>query len=151
MPTKTIQSGAAFGSPMTCISPPKLLKMPPTHSPYTEASKTSKTTASSPSKANRSTKPTSHSLENLPVLILPSLKGSKSVLSSQNSSSILGGIDVLGDRGDEVLSLLTSNWHDKHVSKYTNALRKESMKCLCCETDLGNVHSTLNLNGKSTS
>lgn len=60
---KTEWSGAAFGSPVTCITPKKLLKMPTTHSPHIEASKTSKTSASSPLKAKRSTKDTSKSLK----------------------------------------------------------------------------------------
>ncbi len=46
-------------------------------------------------------------------------------MSSQNSSSIPGGIDVLGDGEEEVMSPLTSIWNDDHVSKYTNAVGKE--------------------------
>ncbi len=44
------------------------------------------------------------------------------------------------------MSPLTSIWHEKNISKYTNALGKESMKCLWCELDLGCAHSTRMIN-----
>ncbi len=48
---------------------------------------------------------------------------------------------MLGDRGEEVLLPLTSIWNNDHVSKYTNALGKEFMKCLWFDIDLGHAHS----------
>ncbi len=53
---------------------------------------------------------------------------------------------MLGDRRDEVLLLLTSIWNDEHVSKYTNAFGKESMKCVWCEMDFDCAHSTQMVN-----
>ncbi len=49
---------------------------------------------------------------------------------------------MLEDTGEEVLLPLTSIWNDDHISKYTNALGKELMKCLWCDIDLGCAHST---------
>ncbi len=53
---------------------------------------------------------------------------------------------MLGDGVEEVMSPLTSIWNDDHVSKYTNALGKELMKCLWCDLDLGRAHSTRMVN-----
>ncbi len=142
MPPKTTQPGAALWSPVTHRSPRKLLQAPITHSPVSKASNSTETTSYSTSKAQSSTIK-SLSLENFIILALPSIsKCLASVVSSQNSSSIPGSIDVLGDGGEEVLLPFTSILNNNHVSKYTNALGKELMKCLWCDLDLGHAHST---------
>ncbi len=133
---------AALWCPIIRCSPRKLPQAPNTGLPVNEGSNSSETTSASPSKAKSSTRKSSN-LENFIIPAFPSIsKCVTSIVSSQNSSSILGGIDVLGDGEEEVLLPLTSIWNDDHVSKYTDALSKELMTCLWCYLDLGCAHST---------